>query len=59
MKKENIWLFIVKSIFQICKLNVKTKETWVWQEPDSYPSEPLFVQNPDGVDEDDGNLSAL
>ncbi|KAG7269319.1 hypothetical protein CRUP_031839 [Coryphaenoides rupestris] len=27
---------------RICKLNVKTKETWVWQEPDSYPSEPLF-----------------
>lgn len=41
-------------IFKICKLNVKTKETWVWQEPDSYPSEPLFVQTPDGVDEDDG-----
>ncbi|KAI4880776.1 hypothetical protein NFI96_003780, partial [Prochilodus magdalenae] len=38
---------------RICKLNVRTKETWVWQEPDSYPSEPLFVQNPDGVDEDD------
>lgn len=26
----------------------------MWQEPDSYPSEPLFVQTPDGVDEDDG-----
>ena len=39
---------------QIVKLNVKTKETWVWQEPDSYPSEPLFVQTPDGIDEDDG-----
>lgn len=33
---------------------MKTKETWVWQEPDSYPSEPLFVQTPDGIDEDDG-----
>uniref|UniRef100_A0A8C7JRU2 Retinoid isomerohydrolase n=1 Tax=Oncorhynchus kisutch TaxID=8019 RepID=A0A8C7JRU2_ONCKI len=41
---------------RIIKLNVKTKETWVWQEPDSYPSEPLFVQTPDGVDEDDGVL---
>ena len=39
---------------QICKLNVRTKETWVWQEPDSYPSEPLFVQTPDSTDEDDG-----
>uniref|UniRef100_A0A3B3D4X8 Retinoid isomerohydrolase n=1 Tax=Oryzias melastigma TaxID=30732 RepID=A0A3B3D4X8_ORYME len=44
---------------RICKLNVKTKETWVWQEPDSYPSEPLFVQNPDGVDEDDGILLTI
>lgn len=39
---------------QICKLNVKSKETWVWQEPDSYPSEPLFVQSPEAVAEDDG-----
>uniref|UniRef100_A0A3Q3WUK2 Retinoid isomerohydrolase n=1 Tax=Mola mola TaxID=94237 RepID=A0A3Q3WUK2_MOLML len=44
---------------RICKLNVKTKETWVWQEPDSYPSEPLFVQTPDGVDEDDGVLLTI
>ncbi|KAG9333932.1 hypothetical protein JZ751_009395 [Albula glossodonta] len=43
----------------ICKLNVRTKETWVWQEPDSYPSEPLFVQTPDGVDEDDGILLTI
>ncbi|KAK6484789.1 retinoid isomerohydrolase-like [Huso huso] len=39
---------------RICKLNVKTKETWVWQEPDSYPSEPIFVATPNAVDEDDG-----
>ncbi|XP_016368353.1 retinoid isomerohydrolase-like isoform X2 [Sinocyclocheilus rhinocerous] len=44
---------------RICKLNVKTKETWVWQEPDSYPSEPLFVQHPDGVDEDDGVIMTI
>ncbi|KAK1339911.1 hypothetical protein QTO34_018472 [Cnephaeus nilssonii] len=29
---------------RLCKLNVKTKETWVWQEPDSYPQNPsLFL----------------
>ncbi|KAJ8791180.1 hypothetical protein J1605_020743 [Eschrichtius robustus] len=39
---------------QLCKLNVKTKETWVWQEPDSYPSEPIFVSHPDALEEDDG-----
>ncbi|XP_010883873.1 retinoid isomerohydrolase [Esox lucius] len=44
---------------RIIKLNVKTKETWVWQEPDSYPSEPLFVQTPDAVDEDDGVLLTI
>ncbi|XP_071007560.1 retinal Mueller cells isomerohydrolase [Oncorhynchus clarkii lewisi] len=44
---------------RICKLNVKTKETWVWQEPDSYPSEPIFVQTPDSVEEDDGVLLSI
>ncbi|MFT7808890.1 retinoid isomerohydrolase [Arapaima gigas] len=44
---------------RICKLNVKTKETWVWQEPDSYPSEPLFVQTPGGLEEDDGILLTI
>uniref|UniRef100_A0A8C7Q7T6 Retinoid isomerohydrolase RPE65 n=1 Tax=Oncorhynchus mykiss TaxID=8022 RepID=A0A8C7Q7T6_ONCMY len=44
---------------RICKLNVKTKDTWVWQEPDSYPSEPIFVQTPDSVEEDDGVLLSI
>lgn len=51
--------FCFSPCVQICKLNVKTKETWVWQEPDSYPSEPLFVQTPDGIDEDDGTPAAI
>uniref|UniRef100_H2ZXX9 Retinoid isomerohydrolase n=1 Tax=Latimeria chalumnae TaxID=7897 RepID=H2ZXX9_LATCH len=41
---------------RICKLNVKTKATWVWQEPDTYPSEPIFVPDPDALEEDDGVL---
>ncbi|KAG9270821.1 retinal Mueller cells isomerohydrolase isoform X1 [Astyanax mexicanus] len=44
---------------QICKLNVKSKEIQVWQEPDSYPSEPLFVPSPDAEDEDDGVLLSI
>ncbi|XP_062308585.1 retinal Mueller cells isomerohydrolase-like isoform X1 [Osmerus eperlanus] len=44
---------------RICKLNVVTKETWVWQEADSYPSEPLFVQTPDATEEDDGVLLSI
>ncbi|XP_026098686.1 retinal Mueller cells isomerohydrolase isoform X2 [Carassius auratus] len=44
---------------RICKLNVKSKETWIWQEPDAYPSEPLFVQSPEATDEDDGVLLSI
>ncbi|XP_076132441.1 retinal Mueller cells isomerohydrolase isoform X1 [Alosa pseudoharengus] len=44
---------------RICKLNVKSKESWVWQEPDSYPSEPLFVQSPEATAEDDGVLLSI
>lgn len=40
-------------------MNVKTKETWVWQETDAYPSEPIFVPQPDALEEDDGNSSPL
>uniref|UniRef100_A0AAY4EWJ6 Retinal pigment epithelium-specific protein 65kDa n=1 Tax=Denticeps clupeoides TaxID=299321 RepID=A0AAY4EWJ6_9TELE len=44
---------------KIYKLDVKTKETLVWQEPESYPSEPLFVPCPEAVDEDDGLLLSV
>ncbi|XP_007957585.1 retinoid isomerohydrolase [Orycteropus afer afer] len=44
---------------RLCKLNVKTKETWVWQEPDSYPSEPIFVSHPDAMEEDDGVILSI
>lgn len=27
----------------------------MWQEPDAYPSEPIFVSHPDALEEDDGN----
>nr|AFZ78092.1 retinoid isomerohydrolase [Petromyzon marinus] len=41
---------------KIYKLNVKTKEHWVWQIPGTYPSEPIFIARPDAQDEDDGVL---
>ncbi|KFQ79873.1 Retinoid isomerohydrolase, partial [Phaethon lepturus] len=28
---------------RLCKLNVKTKETWVWQGAGPHPSGPVFV----------------
>lgn len=50
---EACCLFTVDSL-QIVKLNVQTKETWVWQEDECYPSEPLFVPTPGATEEDDG-----
>uniref|UniRef100_A0A669E773 Retinoid isomerohydrolase RPE65 b n=1 Tax=Oreochromis niloticus TaxID=8128 RepID=A0A669E773_ORENI len=44
---------------RIVKLNVQTKEIWVWQEEDSYPSEPLFVPSPGATQEDDGVLLSV
>ncbi|ETE71370.1 Retinoid isomerohydrolase, partial [Ophiophagus hannah] len=44
---------------RLCKMNVKTKETWVWQEPDTYPSEPIFVPQPEAIEEDDGIILSI
>ncbi|XP_061635697.1 retinal Mueller cells isomerohydrolase-like isoform X2 [Phyllopteryx taeniolatus] len=44
---------------KIVKLNVQTKETWVWQEDECYPSEPLFVPAPGATHEDDGVLLSI
>uniref|UniRef100_A0AAQ4RLS3 Retinoid isomerohydrolase RPE65 n=1 Tax=Gasterosteus aculeatus aculeatus TaxID=481459 RepID=A0AAQ4RLS3_GASAC len=44
---------------RIVKLNVQTKETWVWQEDECYPSEPLFVPTPAATEEDDGVLLSI
>uniref|UniRef100_A0A8C9YM27 Retinoid isomerohydrolase RPE65 b n=1 Tax=Sander lucioperca TaxID=283035 RepID=A0A8C9YM27_SANLU len=44
---------------RIVKLNVQTKQTWVWQEEECYPSEPLFVPTPGATEEDDGVLLSI
>uniref|UniRef100_A0A8C5BTQ3 Retinal Mueller cells isomerohydrolase-like n=1 Tax=Gadus morhua TaxID=8049 RepID=A0A8C5BTQ3_GADMO len=44
---------------RIVKLNVRTKDTRLWQEEDSYPSEPLFIPTPEAIDEDDGVLLSI
>ena len=45
------------SFFQISKIDIKTKSRVLWgsESGSCYPSEPVFVPNPNGVDEDDGN----
>uniref|UniRef100_A0A665TFV3 Retinoid isomerohydrolase RPE65 b n=1 Tax=Echeneis naucrates TaxID=173247 RepID=A0A665TFV3_ECHNA len=44
---------------RIVKLNVQTKETWVWQEEECYPSEPLFVPTPGAAEEDAGTTQPV
>ncbi|XP_072174952.1 beta,beta-carotene 15,15'-dioxygenase-like [Diadema setosum] len=40
----------------IVKCNMRTKACKSWHKPNHYPSEPIFVEAPDAVDEDDGVL---
>ena len=44
---------------QIVKADIHTKKTVRWTEADCYPSEPVFVEAPDAVDEDDGKNSVI
>lgn len=38
----------------LIKINVKTKETWFWQNPDCSPGEPIFVKDTLSEEEDGG-----
>ena len=41
----------------IIKINVDNPNSILkWHKPNLYPSEPIFVRNPDGINEDDGIL---
>lgn len=44
---------------QLVKLDVSTGETRFWHEPGTYPSEPVFVADPDRRHEDDGVLLSV
>ncbi|XP_033628841.1 beta,beta-carotene 9',10'-oxygenase-like [Asterias rubens] len=46
---------------QISKIDIKTKSRVLWgsESGSCYPSEPVFVPNPNGVDEDDGVVLSL
>ncbi|KAH7960207.1 hypothetical protein HPB49_017651 [Dermacentor silvarum] len=44
----------------ICKLDIERREMQLWRESDTqFPSEAVFVANPEGVDEDDGVLLSV
>ncbi|MFZ1401188.1 MAG: carotenoid oxygenase family protein, partial [Candidatus Promineifilaceae bacterium] len=43
---------------QLVKIDVSSGETAVWHQPLQYPSEPVFVPNPNGTAEDDGVVLA-
>ena len=44
---------------QIVKIDVERRETTVWQEPGTYPGEPVFVPAPNAVPEDAGVLLSV
>ncbi|KAK3105013.1 hypothetical protein FSP39_015172 [Pinctada imbricata] len=41
-------------IHTLVKMDMETRRQLIWYEEDCYPSEPVFVQNPDSQDEDGG-----
>ncbi|XP_037512559.1 carotenoid-cleaving dioxygenase, mitochondrial-like [Rhipicephalus sanguineus] len=44
----------------ICKLDIQSREMHLWRESDTqFPSEAIFMANPDGIDEDDGVLLSV
>lgn len=44
---------------QLIKVDVESGAAKIWQEPGSYPGEPVFVPTPGGADEDDGVLLSV
>jgi beta,beta-carotene 9',10'-dioxygenase len=44
---------------QIVKVDVERREAAVWDEPGTYPGEPVFVPAPNGAREDDGVLLSI
>lgn len=41
-------------IAQVVKVNVQDGTTQIWQSPNCYPGEPVFVAAPDASSEDEG-----
>lgn len=50
---ESLW------VDRLAKVDVKTGALTVWQEPECYPGEPLFVATPGGTAEDDGVILSV
>lgn len=43
----------------LCKVDMETGEHWIWKEDDCKPSEPIFIADPHGQEEDDGVLLSV
>ncbi|KAG7471380.1 hypothetical protein MATL_G00123880 [Megalops atlanticus] len=43
----------------LLKMDLQEKKMKVWQHPDLYPSEPVFVPSPDATEEDDGVILSV
>lgn len=44
---------------QLLKVDIRTRQTRVWNEPDCYPGEPIFVPAPNRRGEDDGVILSV
>ncbi len=44
---------------RLAKVDVNTGAVEIWQQPNCYPGEPLFVATPGGAEEDDGVLLSV
>jgi carotenoid cleavage dioxygenase-like enzyme len=44
---------------RLVKVDVEERETKVWEEPETYPGEPVFVAAPDAEAEDDGVILSV
>ena len=44
---------------RLVKVDVENRETDVWEEPGTYPGEPVFVAAPDAEEEDDGVILSV
>lgn len=52
---ENVSALHISVLFQLLKLNVETSEVTQWKGSENqYPTEPIFISNPNGLKEDHG-----
>ncbi len=49
----------INDVRKVYKIDMNTKEVRFWAEKECYPGEPVFIPNPQGINEDDGVLMVV